>query len=149
MKNVLVFFDDENNLAEIDLRKNSNVDAQFNFYGYRIKAREQIQNLDLDENEICMVIVGESTRFLASSFIADLRKVINSALPILCLNINECIGLDEANCPRILWDCGAIHMPFSKESLIYLLQEVSYQDRNQNSKGSFHLRQHPRPFDLE
>lgn len=149
MKKVAVLYDEENNLEQIALLKKADTIARFNFYGYSIKSKSENTAIDLNKRDICIVLIGESTRFLANHFLLDLQTVINSALPILCLNINEFIGLDEANCPRILWDCGAIHMPFNKENLIYLLREVKYQDRNENSKGSFHLRQHPRPFDLE
>lgn len=59
------------------------------------------------------------------------------------------IGLDENHCPKILWDCSALHMPFGEEDFIYLLNVMKLEDRKAIQTGSFHIRKDPRPYDME
>lgn len=147
---IAVLFDEENQTQEVDLLKKLKLVHDFNYYGYTIKSKGlNRQLLAIEKTDLFVILIGPSTRFLSSQFIDDLKLIINATKAILCLNLGGMIGLDENDCPRLLWDCGALHMSFSEEDFIYLLNVIKLDDRKAIRAGSFHIRKYPRPYDAE
>ena len=147
--NVTVLFDEENQQQEIVLLKAWQLDHQFTYSGYAIKDdHSYTQPLNVDKTELFIIIIGESNRFLSAQFITDLKLIMNSTKAILCLNTNGFIGLNEDNCPRVLWDCGALHMPFDEENVRYSLNVIKPDTRIEHPTGSLHFRKDARPFDM-
>ena len=149
--NITVLFDKENQREEISLMKSWNLSHQLNFIGFDIKAGEENLDLaDIEATTLFIVLIGESTRFLDRNFLASLTLLVASTRAILCLNLNGFVGLDENHCPRTLWDCGAIHMPFGSEKEInYWLDHIKHDARVEQRTGSFHFKKHSGSFDLE
>jgi len=148
--NVTVLFDEENQQQEIALLNAWQLNHQFTYKGYAIKDDHfYFETLNVEEIDLFIILIGESSRFLSLQFIADLKLIINSNKTVLCLNTNGFIGLNEDNCPRILWDCGALHMPFDEENVRYSLNVIKLDTRIDHPTGSFHFRKDARPFDME
>jgi len=148
--NIAVLFDEENQQQEIALLKAWQSDHQFTYSPYAIKDDHSYSKpLNVEESDLFIILIGESSRFLSAQFIDDLKLIINSSKTILCLNMNGFIGLNEEDCPRALWDCGALHMPFDEENLRYSLSVIKLDTRIHHPTGSFHFRKDARPFDME
>lgn len=145
---VTILFDEENQQNEIALIKNWNLNHHLTYIGYTIKDK-QLDLVSLDETEIFVILIGISTKFLSMQFTERVKSIIDSTKAILCLNINGFIGLNEGDCPRMLWDCGALHMPFDEENVRYSLNVIKLNTRIDNPTGSFHFRKDARPFDIE
>lgn len=145
---VTILFDEENQQNEIALIKKWNLNHHLTYIGYTIKDK-QLDLVSLDETEIFVILIGISTKFLSTQFTERVKSIIGSTKAILCLNINGFIGLNEDDCPRMLWDCGALHMPFDEENVRYSLNVIKLDTRIDNSTGSFHFRKDARPFDIE
>lgn len=150
MKNVTVFFDEENQQDKIILIKNWKLNYPITYIGFTIKAKKEIFDLSIiKETMLFVVLIGESTKFLSKEFIDCLELITKSTNAILCFNLNGIIGINEDECPRVLWDCGAIHMPFDKENVSYSLNTIKLNTRKDKNKGSFHFRKDIRPWDME
>lgn len=148
--NVTVLFDEENQQQDIALLKAWQLNHQFTYKGYAIKDdHSYFESFDVEETDLFIILIGESSRFLSGQFITDLKLMMNATKAILCLNTNGFIGLNEDNCPRILWNCGALHMPFDEENVRYSLNVIKLDTRIANPTGSFHFRKDARPFDME
>lgn len=146
----ILLFDEENQQGEITLLKKWKLDYNLTYKGYTIKNEDlNFQSLNIEEKVLYVILVGPGTRFLSAQFMDDVKLIIESTNAILCLNLNGTIGLDEDHCPRILWDCGALHMPFGRKDVAYLLEVMKLDNSERNPSGSFHLRKHSRPFDME
>jgi hypothetical protein len=61
-------------------------------------------------------------------------------LTIICFNTNEWLGLYEENYPKFIADVGAIHMPLTKEDVIFTLNGNKENFRATNKTGSFYMR---------
>ncbi|SOD14996.1 hypothetical protein [Pedobacter xixiisoli] len=151
MVNAAILFDKENQRHEIELIKSWQLNCHVAYIGFDIKANEQkIEFSLIEETTLFVILIGESTRFLSNSFNDTVKSIIESTKAILCLNLNGFVALDEIHCPRLLWDCGAIHMPLAgKEDFIYLINTVKSDARVEQRTGSFHIRKHPRPYDMD
>lgn len=147
---IAILFDEENQQEEVTLLKKWELDYDLGFIGYGIKSKKSdFTDIDIKDYSIFVILIGESSRFLSAQFISDVKLIINSPKSILCFNINGFIGLSEEECPRILWDCGAIHMSFDKENVSYSLSAIKSDARETNKSGSFHFRKEARPYDME
>lgn len=144
MQKSLVLFDIENQAAEIQALKDWNLSSEFEFRGYTIKAAINALNTELYDQFI--VLIGESTKYLNHQFIEDLKLIIATTKPILCLNLNGFVALEEDICPIVLHDVGAIHMAFAKEDLAISLDYIKPDARIINPNGSYHFRKDQRSF---
>ncbi|RZK66226.1 MAG: hypothetical protein EOO95_06395 [Pedobacter sp.] len=144
MQKSLILFDLENQSAEIQKIKDWDLKWQFEFRGYTIKSGAMPLNTDVHHQFI--ILVGESTKYLSKQFYEDLDAIILTTKPILCLNLNGYVGLEEKICPIVLHDSGAIHMAFSNEDLAMSLDYIKPDAKIVNPNGSYHFKKDPRSF---
>ncbi|RZL40787.1 MAG: hypothetical protein EOP00_26135 [Pedobacter sp.] len=103
--------------------------------------------LDLSSVDLVIILIGESTRFLGNHFKAAVTEILNTDIPVLCLNTNGFIGLEEDFCPIMLADAGCIHMPFNRKDLELSLGYIKNDERAEQKTGSFHYKHYtPDPF---
>jgi len=145
MQKSLILYDKENQSDKIQVLKDWGLDYHFEFKGYGIKplAGGPI----LTDYDLYIILIGESTRYLDHEFYADVEHIIATSKPILCLNLNSFVALEEDICPRLLYDAGAIHMPFTKDDLLFSLQSIQPDSRLVNPHGSYHFRRFQSPYD--
>lgn len=150
MRSITVLFDTENQQQELISLKSWRLPYHFSFRAYHIKATDQIHlPLDITQTDLFVILIGTSTNYLSASFYEDLKEIINADKAIICFNLNETIALDENNCPRLLWDCGTINMPFTKKDVAYTLEITALNARVTHPTNSYHIRKNPRPYDSE
>lgn len=144
MQKALVLYDIENQSDAIYDLKDWNLNYDFEFEGYGIKSFSE--DPILGDYDLYIILIGASTRYLDQRFYKDVEQIIAVLKPILCLNLNGFVALEEDTCPKLLHDAGAIHMPFTMDDLIFSLQSIKPDTRIVNPKGSYHLRRFQRPF---
>jgi hypothetical protein len=150
MRRITILFDAENHQEELAALKSWKLPYHFSFRGYHIKAEDE-NNLPIDitQTDLFVILIGASTNYLSVGFFEDVREIINSDKAILCFNLGKTIGLDENNCPRLLWNCGTINMPFTKDDFTYTLDIIVLDARIIDPKKSYHIRKNPRPYHSE
>lgn len=146
MKKYLILFDKENQEKEVDAIKSWGLNYNFVYCGYTIKESCTQSEIDLEADGY-ILLTGESTKHLSLLFFRDLTSIVKTLKPILCLNLNGFVDLEENICPPLLYNVGAIHMAFSKEDLRISLDYLKDDTRIKNPNSSFHFKKYQPPFD--
>ncbi|UGY26646.1 TIR domain-containing protein [Bradyrhizobium septentrionale] len=68
------------------------------------------------------VVVGESTKYLHKFVRWEIELALELGLPMVISNLNNKAEMDPDRCPAILRDVCAIHVPFKKDAIKYVLE---------------------------
>jgi hypothetical protein len=143
MANCLVLFDHENQLNEVQHLLDWYPEFNFTKRGYSIKdgVTDDVIQL-ISDNQLTKIIflIGSSTRYLHSNFKKDTEEISKLDLPIICFNINKCLGTDEDNCPKFMASIGAVHMPFTKKDVVFTLTNHKQDSRKEYREGSYYMK---------
>lgn len=78
--------------------------------------RERMKN-----SKLLVVLVGDNTRFCLTYVRWEIEQAVKMGLPIIAVNLNKKRSIDTSNCPKILRDELAIHIPYSRYAITHAM----------------------------
>jgi len=75
----------------------------------------------LKNTKVMIVLIGEKTRYLYKFVRWEIEWAIENKIPIIAVNLNKKIKMDQALCPPLLRGKLAIHIPYGHRSINYAL----------------------------
>lgn len=129
-----VCFDGDNDIQYYNLMKawKQNDNTGFNFYDahdinnaldtsteetIKGKLKERMNN-----SKVLVVLIGEHTKNLYKFVRWEIETAISMNLPIIAVNLNKLKKIDDNNCPPIIRDTLAVHIPFGAKIMQYALE---------------------------
>ena len=152
---VFVSFDGDNDMRYYTMMKvwKQNENIPFNFYDAhdintaRDTSSEKTIKRQLRERllntKICVVLIGESTRYLYKFVRWELEQALDLKLPIIGVNLNQYRQQDKDRCPPIIRDKLAIHISFKAAIVQHALENWpdQYKELSRDGEtGAYHYK---------
>ncbi len=79
--------------------------------------RERMKN-----SKLMLVLIGEKTKNLYKYVRWEMELALEMDIPIIGVNINKKNGIDNNLCPPILKGKPVVHIPYSKNAILYAMK---------------------------
>jgi len=102
------------------------------------KLRERLQN-----TKVLIILIGDNTKNLYKYVRWEIEWAVEEGIPIIAVNLNKRIQMDDNRCPPILKDKLAVHIAYTQRSIDYVLNNWPEKHdailQNSDSKGPWFL----------
>lgn len=88
----------------------------FNEENIKRHLRERMKN-----SKLMLVLIGDKTKNLFKYVRWEMELALELDIPIIGVNINKKNGLDDNLCPAILKGKPVVHIPFTKDAILYAM----------------------------
>lgn len=103
------------------------------------KLRERLQN-----TKVLIVLIGDNTKNLYKYVRWEIEWAVEEGIPIIAVNLNKRIQMDDNRCPPILKDKLAVHIAYTQRSIDFVLKNWPVHHdlilTNSDWKGPYFLR---------
>lgn len=104
------------------------------------KLRERLQN-----TKVLIVLIGDNTKNLYKFVRWEIEWAVENEIPIIAVNLNKRIKMDDNRCPPILKDKLAVHIAYTQRSIDFVLNNWPKKHdsilQNSDNRGPWFLKE--------